>query len=46
METITKNENDDIEKMSNKISKNELELLDTGFSMAQISITREDVHER
>ena len=46
METITLNLNDDVEKMSRKIAKNELKLVDTGFSMGQISVTREEVHER
>ena len=29
-----------------EIAKNELKLLDTGFSMGRISVTREEVHER
>lgn len=46
METITLNVNDDVEKMSKEIAKNELKLLDTGFEMGRISVTREEVHER
>ena len=29
-----------------EIANNELKLLDTGFSMGRISVTREEVHER
>lgn len=46
MGTITINVNDDVEKMSREIAKNELKLLDTGFRMGRITVTREEVHER
>ena len=46
MGTITVNVNDDVEKMFREITENELKLLDTGFSMGRISITRGEVHER
>ena len=46
MRTITINVNDDVDKIMRKIAKNELKLLDTGFSMGRISATREEVHER
>ncbi|HJH28421.1 MAG TPA: hypothetical protein C5S51_01805 [Methanosarcinaceae archaeon] len=46
MGTITINVNDDVEKMSREIAKNELKLLDKGFRMGRISVTREEVHER
>ena len=36
MGTITINVNDDVEKMFRKIAKNELKLMDTGFSMEHI----------
>ena len=46
MGTITINVNDDVEKLFREIAKNELKLMDTGFSMGRISATREEVHER
>ena len=46
MGTIAINMNDDVEKMFREIAKNELKLLDTGFRMGRITVTREEVHER
>ena len=46
MGTITINVNDNVDKMFRDIAKNELKLLDTGFRVGRISVTREEVHER